>query len=176
MDVQEVKETIENLGKGFEEFKRKNNQRLAEIEKKGHASSDLKEHVDRISSELQNLSEMKKNMEALEIKISRSGLETPEDKSRQQAEERKAAFLKYLCKGEKTFTPNELKLLATDDDPSGGYWVVPEMSLKIITQVFETSPMRNLATTETISTDALEIAEDLGEAGAGWTNERQPWA
>jgi len=48
------------------------------------------------------------------------------------------------------------------------------MSLKIITQVFETSPMRDLATIETISTDALEIAEDLGEAGAGWTNERDP--
>ena len=48
------------------------------------------------------------------------------------------------------------------------------MSLKIITQVFETSPMRDLATSETISTDALEIAEDLGEAGTGWTNERDP--
>jgi len=113
-------------------------------------------------------------MEELEIKLSRPDLGILEDKSHKQAEERKTAFLKYLCKGEKSFTPDELKLLATGDDPSGGYWVVPEMSLKIITQVFETSPMRNLATIETISTDALEIAEDLGEAGAGWTNESDP--
>jgi len=171
MDVQQLKETIENLGTGFEEFKRKNNQRLVEIEKKGHASGDLEEHVERITGELQNLSEIKKQMEALEIKLSHPDLEIPEGGNHPHAEERKAIFLKYLSQGEKAFTPDELKLLSTDDDPSGGYWVVPEMSLKIITQVFETSPMRNLATIESISADALEIAEDLGEAGAGWTTE-----
>ena len=32
--------------------------------------------------------------------------------------------------------------------------------------------MRNLATVETISTDALEIHDDLNEADSGWTSER----
>ena len=47
------------------------------------------------------------------------------------------------------------------------------MSNRIITQVFESSPIRQLATVETISTDALEVPNDLGEAAAGWVGEQE---
>jgi HK97 family phage major capsid protein len=39
--------------------------------------------------------------------------------------------------------------------------------------VFETSPIRQLATVETISTDALEVPNDLGEFGYGWVGEQE---
>ena len=35
----------------------------------------------------------------------------------------------------------ETKLLSVDRDPGGGYWVKPEMSSRIVTKVFETSPV-----------------------------------
>jgi HK97 family phage major capsid protein len=47
------------------------------------------------------------------------------------------------------------------------------MSNRIITQVFESSPIRQLATVETISTEALEVPNDLGEAAAGWVGEQE---
>lgn len=171
MNAQQIKETIEKIGTSFEEFKKKNDQRISEVEKKGYASRDLEDQVDRITQDLQKLSETKKQMEELEAQLNTPGSDTPVAKIHQKAEERKVIFLKYLCKGEKSFTPDELKILSSDNDPNGGYWVTPEMTRKIVTQVFETSPMRNLATIETISTGVLEIAEDLGEAGVGWTTE-----
>jgi HK97 family phage major capsid protein len=47
-----------------------------------------------------------------------------------------------------------------------------EISQQAIQKVYETSPMRNIATVQTISSDALEIPEDLNEADSGWTSER----
>ncbi|MCH8209413.1 MAG: phage major capsid protein, partial [Nitrospinae bacterium] len=89
-----------------------------------------------------------------------------------QERERKQAITKYLRHGDRALTGEGFKLLSVDADPQGGYWVTSEMSDQVITKVQETSPMRNVANVETISTDALEIPEDLDEADAGWTSER----
>lgn len=67
----------------------------------------------------------------------------------------------------------EAKALQIGSDPDGGYWVPRQMSARIITQVFESSPIRQIATVETISTDALEIPNDYGEVGAGWVGEQE---
>lgn len=57
-------------------------------------------------------------------------------------------------------------------DPDGGYWVSPEQSGRIISFVYETSPMRSVANVETISSDALEgfLDLDTGVSG-GWVTE-----
>jgi len=65
----------------------------------------------------------------------------------------------------------EAKALQVGSNPDGGYWLPTAIDNRIITQVFETSPMRQLAYIETISTDALEIPNDLGEFDAGWVGE-----
>ena len=67
----------------------------------------------------------------------------------------------------------ETKALQVGSDPDGGYWVPDQMSARIITQIFESSPMRQLATVETISGDSLEIPNDLGEVAAGWVGEQE---
>jgi HK97 family phage major capsid protein len=45
------------------------------------------------------------------------------------------------------------------------------MSANIVKIVNEASPMRALASVETISTDALELIQDYDAAGSGWTTE-----
>ena len=65
----------------------------------------------------------------------------------------------------------EEKALSVGSDPDGGFLVPTAMSSRIITQVYETSPLRQLATVETIGTDALELPNDLGEFDAGWVGE-----
>jgi HK97 family phage major capsid protein len=85
----------------------------------------------------------------------------------------KAAFNKHLRKGDdmKHFTAEELKALSVGSDPDGGVLVLPEMSSRIVERIRESSPMRDLATVETIGTDRLRIMEDLDEAGDGWATE-----
>ncbi len=168
--MQDVKRLVENVNKSFQEFKTKNDQRLSEIEL-GRRDPLLKNQVDTLAREVQDLSEFKGRLETLETRLSRPALEINQNADNSGNEERKQAMLSYLRFGERALNADEIKLLSVDSDPQGGYWVSPEMSHQIVEQVFETSPMRNVATVETISTDALEIPEDLGEAGVGWTAE-----
>jgi HK97 family phage major capsid protein len=82
------------------------------------------------------------------------------------------AFCNYLRKGmEGGLEMLQTKALSVGSDPDGGYLVTPHMSLKIIQSIFETSPMRQLASVETISSDALEMIDDHDQAEAGWTSE-----
>ncbi|QPJ61461.1 MAG: phage major capsid protein [Candidatus Nitronauta litoralis] len=168
--MQDVKRLVENVNKSFQEFKTKNDQRLTEIEK-GRNDPLLKKQVDSLVSEVQDLTEIKSRLENLETRMSRPALEVNQSAGDSESNERKQAMLSYLRFGERALSPDEIKLLSVDSDPQGGYWVSPEMSHQIVERVFETSPMRNVATVETISTDALEIPEDIGEAGVGWTGE-----
>lgn len=79
-------------------------------------------------------------------------------------------FNTYLRKGEKG--TGIQAAMEVGSDPNGGYFVEPDTGGKIIQLVFETSPMRSVASATTIGTDALEGINDLDEAGSGWVGER----
>ena len=171
--MEEIKQLVEELNLAFMEHKTKNDQRLAEIQKKGHADPILEQQVDRVAKEIQKLNEVKERLERVETKLERPVLgQLANEKRDPISRERKEAVVHYLRKGEGFLTPQEIKLLATDSDPDGGYWMTSEISNQAIKKDFETSPMRNVATVENISTDALEIPEDINEADSGWTSER----
>ena len=85
--------------------------------------------------------------------------------------EYKKAFNSFLRKNERVLTAEEVKTLSVGSDPDGGYYVTPDMSGRMVKKVYETSPMRQVASVQVISTDKLEGVEDLGEAGAGYAGE-----
>lgn len=66
----------------------------------------------------------------------------------------------------------EAKAMSVDSQPDGGFWVLPDTTGRIVAKVFETSPMRQYAAVQGISTDALEGDYDLDEASSGWVGER----
>lgn len=80
------------------------------------------------------------------------------------------AFPLYLRRDEKHI---EAKALSVGSDPDGGYLVPAAVSARILARVWETSPLRQLATTETIGTDKLQIPIDDDETAAGWTGENE---
>ena len=80
--------------------------------------------------------------------------------------------LKNICaRAKPPWLPTKSNFFRLNRIADGGYWVTSGMSDKVVSKVFETSPMRNIASVETISTDALEIPNDLSEANAAWTTE-----
>ena len=86
-------------------------------------------------------------------------------------------FTDYLRRTEKTDDEARtlaLKTMSVNSDPDGGYLVIPTLGGTISTLVRETSPMRQLASVETISSDSLEYLLDNDEASAGWVGETQP--
>lgn len=86
-------------------------------------------------------------------------------------DEYKSAHEHYLRKGKDDLEPSEVKVLSVGSDPDGGYYVTPDTTGRIVTKIFETSPMRQICAVQVISTDKLEGIEDLGEAGAGYAGE-----
>jgi len=92
----------------------------------------------------------------------------------------RGAMVKYLKKGDRALNSEDraalerhTKALSVDSDPDGGFWVTPALSSRIIETIKETTAMRQVATVETIGSDALEGPYDDDEADAGWVGERQ---
>lgn len=92
----------------------------------------------------------------------------------QTADEMKAygeAFETYIRRGDRALTEAERKALSVGVDPQGGYVVTADMSGRLVKKLFETSPIRQFASAQTITSDALEGAVDLEEASVGWVSE-----
>lgn len=87
----------------------------------------------------------------------------------------KQAFGQYLRQGNKALNNADIRnALSVGSDPDGGQWVPASTSNRIITKIFETSPMRQIANTVTIGTDRLEIPKDLEEGVVGgWVGETE---
>jgi len=169
--MNEIKQLVDELNQAFSEHKVKNDQRLSDLEKNGQVDPLLEQQVNRIASDIQDLTDVKQGLERIQTQLNRPGFEFHRDSFDPMAEKKKAAVQKYLRKGEAQMAPDEIKFLSSEQDPNGGYWVTSGMSNMIVSKVFDTSPMRNVATVETISSDALEIPNDLGEANAAWAAE-----
>lgn len=84
------------------------------------------------------------------------------------------AFEVFLRKDDKLWggqTSALMKSLSVGSDQDGGITVTPFMSNRIIARMFESDPLRQLAAIETISTGAITMRVDFGEADCGWEAE-----
>lgn len=78
------------------------------------------------------------------------------------------AFTSFLRTGDAT----ELKAVATDNDPAGGYFVIPTVDTKIRDLLTDLSPMRGLAEVQPITGGGYERFYSKGKRGAQWVTER----
>ncbi len=182
MNLELINEKVDNLASAWEDFKSVNDNRLKEIEKKGASDPLTQESLQKINDALDNQKEQiddlvtyKGRVDELEKKTNRDGLGSENGEFDANAQEYKAAFVNYVRKGEEgVISSLQTKAMSVGSDPDGGYYVTPQMSSDIIKKVFESTPMRGLASIETISTDSMEILEDTDEAAGGWTGETSP--
>ncbi|ODM71687.1 phage major capsid protein [Bradyrhizobium elkanii] len=84
-----------------------------------------------------------------------------------------SAFNVYLRKDDKGLQGAEAKAMSVGSDPDGGYMVTPTIGQIMNGVNFETSPMRQVANIETISSDGIEYPRDDDEAAAGWVGEQE---
>ena len=195
-DIKQAVEAVKALNIGFDELKKSNDQRIAEIEKKGVADPLLEEKIARIEADLNKaqaiadeaaLASKRQSRVVTDEKGDRVDLDAKaSDWAGMLARRRgetvpafnaagmdayKAAFDRFLRKGEEIMSVDERKALSVGTDPDGGYVVNPDLSGRIVMKVFESSPMRAYASIQVISSDALEGLFDLDEASSGWVGE-----
>jgi len=166
-ETQELKQLSTELKSTFEKFKERDQQREAEIKKFGEATAETTAALKKLNDRLDEIEP--KAQRARTAAGESKDAETPEVKAMLAAES------KYMRYGEKNLTEAERKSLATDDNTDGGYLVSPQRANKIIEKLIEFSPIRELATVETISKgNTYEVpAEGSQDFDAGWVGERE---
>jgi len=174
----EIKKTIEALGKTFEEFKAANDTQIAEL-KKDKSDPILAEKIEKINAELDKITAIKTQLEALETAVARGqfpgGGTSQIDKVKA---EHKAAFEKWFRKGGESqlAAVKELQVqagLSTLSDPDGGYLITPPEFDKAIDRVAGTmSAMRRLCTVRSIGTDTYKKLVNQGGSTSGWVAEK----
>ena len=136
------------------------------------ADGMARETFTKLNARIDELTDQLKATQAQALRTNVTSIQKDSDPARE-------VLVKYLRRGDQRLTAQERdvleqhqKALSVDSDPDGGYLVTPQQSARIIEVVFETSPMRQIATVETISSDALEGLFDGDEAAAAWVAER----
>jgi HK97 family phage major capsid protein len=161
---------VDDLNRSFGEFKHLNDRRLDEIERKGSADVLTVEAVDRLN---QKLTQYQDRVEQLTISRKR----TPASLERGGFvvdNEHKTAFSGYLRKGvEQSLQAFESKAMSTQSEADGGYSVPAQLADFMIHNIFDTSPIRQVANVVNIGNDAFEVLVSAADTEASWVTEAQ---
>ena len=171
MTLQEVTEKVNAIGTAWEQFKHVNDALEKEVKSKGSADPLYDAHLAKITMALDH---HKSRMDSLETAYQRPGtsMTSAEYPAHALSDEYKSAFRNYLRKGmEGGLEALQTKALSLGSPADGGYFVTEELSSRVNTRIYDSSPMRALATVQVISTDSLDVIDDAGEASAAWTTE-----
>jgi HK97 family phage major capsid protein len=166
-DILEIKAAVGELAHTVEAFKEANDERLSLLEKK-RSDVVLEEKVDRMNGAITGLQDSMSSIKTA-LKRPMQGSHTKHDA---EPSEHKRAFLRYISKGtDSDLGAIEAKAMSVVSDPDGGYLVPNDMTDRIITRQFDTTPMRQLATIMTVNSDAIEILRDTDDTEAQWVSE-----
>lgn len=176
--MEELQKKLDQLGEAFAEFKKANDARIKAIESKGYAPAELEQKTDRINDDISRLEGEIKNMRTAMNRTGGQNDATGTDEKKEILAKYQEAQSLFIRKGveipaELKQKLVEMKAMSVDSDEDGGFLVTPQMSSEIVQKIFESSPMRALSSVQTISTDSLEILQDLDEVGSGWVGETQ---
>lgn len=183
----EVKRALEEMKKGFEEFKQVNDKRLESL-KAEKALGDFDQKLANINEALNKQEEMqrkwmseqeaerKKQEEQerrLEAHINRAVLGLgPQEEDKTGEKLYRSTYENWLRHGEQKLNDAERKLLGerkvmtVGADTTGGYLAPPEFVKEIIKAEVLFSPMRSLVTVRQSSTGELELPKRTSTAAA----------
>lgn len=151
MELKDITALIEEQGRVFEEFKRKNDE-LLQAKADGKAIADLTADVQKLNDAMISIGKQARDAEA---KAGRPDAGSGEMTAEQ--EEYKKAFDIYLRKGRSEgLEAMQQKAMNSGSDPNGGYLVLPEMDRMIDRVVPTISAMYRLANNVTIGTSKYE--------------------
>ena len=163
----EVKDAFDEFLRAFEAFKSVNDERLGQLEAR---SADIvtEEKVDRIN---RALDEQKRLLDELTLASARPAI-AGERKAAPAAREKKAAFERYIRKGDAGgLDALELKAMSAGSQADGGYTVPLEIEQTIDRVLAKVSPMRAIASVRQIGTNTYRKPVATAGAATGWVAE-----
>lgn len=169
IELKDINSLIEKQGRAFEEFKSANDARIEAVEKKGYAPADTVEKVDKINTELNQLS---KELTELMKKSNRKHAGGSSEEISAEKAEHKAAFREFLRKGNNNgLSDLERKAFQRGSDVDGGYLIDEEMDAAIDRIAATVSTVRSLADVVTIGKTGIEMRVKTSGTAARWVGE-----
>lgn len=172
----EVKELIDQIGRDYAELKTSLTQKAeqaaqgvvdplieAKLQKINESITEKEAARDKVLTELRSRVDI---MATFGVGGEKADGGTPELRQYKQGLD------SYLRRGnESGLRELERRALSVGSDPDGGYTVEADKSGRIVMRIYETSPVRQYASIQAISTDALEGLSDRDEVSASWVGE-----
>lgn len=198
LNLTEIAKVIEAQGRAFEEFKTTNDN-LIKSKAEGKAIGDLEAKLEKVETDLSKWNEAKSEIDAALARLSRPGAGNGErqeelakevksfnnmrragrvqgadkaDVTPEEYEQYKGAFFQYQrCGNIDWLEVADRKAMSVGTDADGGYLVPAATVGRVVTRVYDLSPIRQIANVMSISGDALEGVNDLDESSYGWVAE-----
>jgi HK97 family phage major capsid protein len=172
-DIQEIKGLVEKINPTLVELR-------SEID--GLKASQPKDvvteekHAKMAEDITARMADLQAKQAKLEAAMNRPGADDAKGMNVEIEAKHRDAFRAYMAYGKtdglkETREGIEIKAMSTDVNPDGGYLVRPELSQTIVTRIFETSPLRQVANVERTGSKSIDILIDDQEAGARWVGE-----
>lgn len=181
MSEDHVKTAVDAMATAFEEFKTVNDQRLAEIEKKGSADPVTEEKLAKIEADLdryeninQKLVQQEKAAEGFGEKLAEieTLLKRPANgMEAKQVDLSLKAWDSFMRKGEQGMDEMELKALTVGTAATAGNLAPAEYVEELVKVITEISPVRSVARIRQTSNKEIEVPSKTATFAAAWTAE-----
>lgn len=163
---EELKKILEDQKQAFADFKKANDERIAELEEKGAADPLVEEKVNKAN---EAISQLESQIKELTKKLNRPGASGGVD---EDTVEHTKAFGDFLRKGnEEGLVELEEKALNVSTDADGGYAVPEELDRNILTLMRDESPMRSVCSVVPVGGSHYKKLVATGSAASGWVDE-----
>jgi HK97 family phage major capsid protein len=173
-DLTEIKGLVEKINPTLTELRSEVDALKASAPKDVVTEEKHQKMADDITAKM---AEMQTKQAKLEAAMNRPGAGEAKGMDADLEQKHRDAFKQYMANGTlpEGFKAGsegvEVKAMSTDVNPDGGYLVRPELSDTIISRVFETSPLRQVANVERTGAKSIDILIDDQEAAARWVGE-----
>lgn len=177
----------------FNEFRKANDEALQQKADKGYVDAELQERIGRLEAAMDERIDKIDRAQQLNNAKTAPAANPDQAKLHEQFETAlrlhhgnptlqlrgdallayEGAFDKFLRAGKDGLSASEMAALQTGFDPRGGTFMPPAAMGRMVRKVFESSPMRQIASVETIAGDRITGVIDDNEAGFGWVGETE---
>jgi HK97 family phage major capsid protein len=160
VELKDIEDVAKEIGGRFDEFKSANDKRVAGIEAEKAA---LAGQVEKMNGQLSELEGIKKDLETLQKQQNRPGMTDA------KKDEYKKGFMAFLRKGETEDLSTKAVNIGVAAE--GGFAVPEELDRMILELEHDFSPMRQVCSQISVSTEGYKKLVNLRGSASGWVGE-----
>lgn len=174
MELAEIKSLLQEQGEAFHAFKKANDERIAQVEKNGSATSEAIAKVDVIGKSLDELAD---RISMAEAEMKAPARNTDPSALTAEQREHKEAFFAALRNPKDTNAVARLQaaqrnMSVSVGTPADGGYALPEViDRNIAEKIVDISPMRQIVDVRTASTTDYKILVNVHGGGYQWVGE-----